>query len=339
MENGISIIVPIFNTKMEYLKKCVDSLVNQTYSNIEILLINDGSTNGNILKFIEMYEKSDKRIVGINKNNSGVSATRNVGIKKAQKKWIMFVDADDWLDENACELFIQNIDNDLIDIVISNNYRDVGIETKIVKNKCHNSHIIKDNYEKKELIDSIFCEENIKYNYVDAPWAKIYKKDFLENNNIFFKEDLKMAEDGLFNFEAYSKSHEIKYFHNPTYHYRKNDDSVCNKYNEFIVENYKLVFEYYNKMLKNGEICLYEEEYNYFIFRQIKKIMKKYFYSRENPKNIVVLKKELLDFLDNQNCKNSIKKINWKKLSFRNKVMLFAIKSKSYVLKKIVFSY
>lgn len=96
----ISIIVPIYKVKEEFLRKCIESIIVQTYNNIEILLIEDGSPDDSG-KIINEYSKIDNRIKAIHKENSGVSATRNIGINLSQGEWIMFVDADDWLEKKC----------------------------------------------------------------------------------------------------------------------------------------------------------------------------------------------------------------------------------------------
>ena len=97
----VSIIVPIYNTE-QYLKKCIDSLINQTYKNLEILLINDGSTD-NSDSICNEYVKKDNRIKYYKKENTGVSDTRNYGIKEAKGSYLTFVDSDDWLDLTTIE--------------------------------------------------------------------------------------------------------------------------------------------------------------------------------------------------------------------------------------------
>ena len=112
----VSIIVPIYNAE-EYLPKCIDSLINQTYQNIEIILLNDGSTD-NTQNIIASYK--DKRIIAINKKNTGIADTRNEGIKKSTGEYIMFVDSDDYLELNSIELLIKKLEKDKSDIVMFN---------------------------------------------------------------------------------------------------------------------------------------------------------------------------------------------------------------------------
>lgn len=97
----ISIIVPVYNTE-QYLSKCLDSLINQTYKNIEIICVNDGSTD-NSADILNEYDKKDKRVRMISQKNCGLSATRNTGLKNCCGEYVMFLDSDDWIDFDTCE--------------------------------------------------------------------------------------------------------------------------------------------------------------------------------------------------------------------------------------------
>ena len=103
---AVSIIVPVYNVKEEYLHKCLESILAQTLPNIEIIIIDDGSTD-NSFRICEEYAGRDSRIVLISQSNSGVSVARNKGIKAARGKWITFVDADDWIEAAMCELMVK----------------------------------------------------------------------------------------------------------------------------------------------------------------------------------------------------------------------------------------
>ncbi len=336
MEEGISIIVPIYNTKITLLEECIKSIMSQTYNNIEVILINDGSTEGYIRDVLEDYAKKDTRIIAVNKDNSGVSSTRNLGVCMAKKKWIMFVDADDYLEMDACEelLNVCGIDTN---IVISKN-QVVNLKKEIVEinNNCNCNWTITSESEKKELIASIFRDGDTKYHYVDTPWAKLYNRKFLLDNEIRFKEDLKMAEDGLFNFEAFMKAKEIKYLHKPTYFYRKNDESVCHKCNYFIIDNYKKVFDYYEKLFKLIDID-FSDDYNYFIYRQIRNIIQRYFFNKKNVKSKKELKTEFKELYKYTSCENALKALKIKNLNNKNKVMYLIIKTESYFIEGIFF--
>ena len=170
----ISIIVPIYNSE-KYLKKCIDSLINQTMKNIEIILINDGSTD-NSEKIIKEYK--DERIKYFKNKNQGIGKTRNFGIKKSSGKYLMFIDSDDYISNNCCEMFYNNIINNKTDMVVSNFYKDrQGIIEKI-KLEDFLPSSIKENKDLLLIINP-------------GPCNKLFRKSIIIDNNIYFEEEHK----------------------------------------------------------------------------------------------------------------------------------------------------
>ena len=136
LESKVSVIVPVYNSEV-YLSMCIDSIINQTYKNLEIILIDDGSTD-NSLKICNDYEKKDNRIKVFHQENKGVSAARNLGLSLSQGEYITFVDSDDELIENGISLLVQ-------DICLYN--ADIATASKV--------HIIKEQEEKKDVFNSV----------------------------------------------------------------------------------------------------------------------------------------------------------------------------------------
>lgn len=132
MEKKVSIIIPVYNTQ-KYLKRCINSIIDQTYSNLEIFLINDGSTD-NSLEICKEYEKIDERIFIISGENHGVSYARNIGIRKATGEYLYFADSDDYLETDAIEKMIQGFEKADCELIIAG-YNEVENEEKIVKKK------------------------------------------------------------------------------------------------------------------------------------------------------------------------------------------------------------
>ena len=162
MENKVSIIIPIYNSN-KYLKECLDSIINQTYSNLEIILIDDGSKD-NSFDICEEYAKKDKRIILKKKNNEGVSATRNLGIEICTGKYILFIDSDDYCNENMIEKILYNSQkNDLI----------ICGYNKIYKNK--KVHYIVKNKE-KNIEDMVINDESVG-GYL---WNKLFKTSIIK---------------------------------------------------------------------------------------------------------------------------------------------------------------
>ena len=190
----ISIIVPIYNTS-KYLKKCIDSLINQTYENIEIILLNDGSTDDSA-KIIKEYK--DKRIKYIEKDNEGIGKTRNLGIKKATGDYLMFIDSDDYIDLTCCEKFIKCANKTSADLIVSDFYKEYENENsrlELIKIKDFDVSSLKDNPDLLLIINP-------------GPCNKIYKKSLIDNNNIIYNEDYKY-EDSPFVIESINKANKI----------------------------------------------------------------------------------------------------------------------------------
>ena len=197
----ISIIVPIYNAS-KYLKKCLDSLVNQTKKELEFILVNDGSTDDSE-SIIKSY--NDNRIKYFKRSNHGIGKTRNFGISKSTGKYIMFLDSDDYLEENACEILYKKIDKEKLDVVACDFYRannNFKEEEKIISFK---NTSLKDN-------------PNLLLNVNLAPWNKIYRSDLIKNNNIKFIEDLKY-EDAPFVALSLLKSKKIGKVDKPLINY------------------------------------------------------------------------------------------------------------------------
>jgi len=140
MNELISIIVPIYNVEI-YLEKCLNSIINQTYKNIEILLINDGSSD-NSLRICKKYQKKDKRIVLINKKNGGLSSARNAGIDKASGNYLLFIDSDDYIEIDMIEKLYNNIKSNNADISICNFF--ITKKNKDRKNKSCKNFTVRD---------------------------------------------------------------------------------------------------------------------------------------------------------------------------------------------------
>lgn len=188
----ISVIVPIYNAE-KYLNKCIDSLINQTKKELEFILVNDGSTD-KTEEIIKSYK--DSRIKYFKNKNQGIGKTRNFGIEKATGKYIMFLDSDDYLKNNACEILYKSVEKTAADLAICDFYKiyDSGEEEKIKLLSFKPTTLRK--------TPSLVNEINL------APWNKLYKKELITKNKIKFVENLKY-EDAPFVIEAFSKAGKI----------------------------------------------------------------------------------------------------------------------------------
>lgn len=211
--NKISIIIPVYNAE-KYIEKCILSLIIQTYKEIEIILINDGSTD-NSLKICKKFEQIDDRIKVYSKDNGGVSSARNLGISKANGKYICFVDSDDIVDVDFCEILITNLENSNSDLSCCG--------YKIIKNNKEEK-INKKVKKVKYVIESKYME--LLKNYKGFLCNKLYKKEIIDKNNLKLNESISMCEDLLFNFQYLDKCRKIVCSNEKKYNYIINNSGL-----------------------------------------------------------------------------------------------------------------
>ena len=228
MMDKVSIIIPVYNSE-KYFEECIKSVINQTYNNIEIILINDGSED-NSLSICEKYSKLDNRIKLINNKKLGVSSARNSGLSISTGKYVMFLDSDDYFSDDYVERMYKTIEKTKSDIVIS------GFRC-FENNK---EEIIQYSNEDKYLeLDSIINDMVNTY-YFNSISKTITKLDIIKNNNIEFDISLTYFEDYKFSFMVMKKCKKIFYISNCFYNYRINEDSSTRKL------SFEKVFKWFN---------------------------------------------------------------------------------------------
>ena len=322
MDELISVIVPIYNVE-KYLNKCIESIISQTYKNLEIILVDDGSQDL-CPKICDEYAKKDNRIKVIHKENNGVSAARNTGIDIAQGKWIAFIDADDWVDENYLKILISESDEN-IDIIGCGYKRVNGNNIEKVNN--NDETIIYDNV---KFIEKLLNVQN-GYGFVHT---KLIRKSLI--NNVKFDCNIKVGEDALFNMQLAKKTKRIKIINKALYNYRISLESTVKKYDKNYVEKYynamQKCYNYiYKNFVDNTEII---SNIHNFIVYHVMLIAINYCY---NPENLEKNKRKLLKNV----CKielfsEAIKKSNYNDLSLSRKIMLFTLKYKLYILSSLI---
>ena len=188
-ESLVTVIIPIYNME-KYIHRCLDSVVNQNYHNLEIILINDGSTD-RCPEICDEYSVADSRIIVIHQKNSGVSAARNAGLKIMHGEYVTFVDPDDFILPEYVETLVKIMNQYTAEFAHCRNYRNI-------KNGQSNNSI----YTVKKITDVDFT----KYHCHSAVWGHGYKSEVIRKNNILFDENIALGEDTLFNTLCYINS-------------------------------------------------------------------------------------------------------------------------------------
>ena len=206
----LSLIIPVYKTE-KYLERCLDSIVHNTYKNLEIICVNDGSTD-NSRKILAEYEKKDSRIIIIDIENQGVSKARNIGLRNATGEYIAFVDSDDWIHTHCFEILLKNAgDEDIIagQYVKVSDYvadKEIGSFEKIYINSPE---------------ESFFCEHIRKY-----VCGRIYRRNIIKN--LYFPDNIKLGEDTIYNVVLMSNSLDLKVLliNFPLYYYFDRNNSA-----------------------------------------------------------------------------------------------------------------
>lgn len=245
----VSIIVPMYNVE-RYISKCLSSLINQTYTNIEILLIDDGSSD-NSTQIVENMSYNRPYIKLIKQENSGVSKARNEGLKHANGKYIIFIDADDWIEQNYIELLVNTCEKGNLDFVFCDWF--------VHENDRLYTASINIDLEKQGNGENLF-KHYLESRHGGAPWGKVYLKSIIDKYKIRFKDNLPYGEDYLFNLKYIAHINSYEYIDMPLIHYncmqigarakiRYNYDEL-----QLIIENEKkLIMNNYKNFKKEYE--------------------------------------------------------------------------------------
>ena len=271
----ISIIVPIYNVE-KYLRDCIESIINQTYTEIEIILVNDGSTDSSLEICKEYAEKNDK-IKIVNKKNGGLSDARNAGLRHATGKYIMFVDSDDYLALNSCEILYNAIKDTDFEFITANfaftNNDGTPWKKPMFNDKFQNIPLdIEDYKESFYLVNS-------------TVWNKIFKKEFIDKNNLSFEVGL-LAEDAVFTTLAFLKTKKTYYIKDVVYYYRQREtkkgsaaiSSNCTvDYFTRVNLAYKIVYENFKKYNEmNFYRYYYAKSTSYILYKFVDSVLLNY---------------------------------------------------------------
>ena len=250
----ISIIIPVYNVE-NFLEKCLDSVINQTYKNLEIICVNDGSKD-NSLKILNEYAKKDERICVVNKKNGGLSSARNAGLDIASGKYCYFLDSDDWIELNTIELLVEKMTTNDVDVVVHG-----------IKNICYDEQsrqIVQDcenwlnSFNKEQGVFFVPLEINEKIPCV--AWNKLYKMEIINKYNCRFPEGL-INEDEAFIWTYMIHCDKYYYLDLLLYNYLRRSDSIMGKKDTTIkvLDILKIQEIIYQTVFINNKIDMYKE--------------------------------------------------------------------------------
>lgn len=332
----ISVIVPVYNVE-KYISECIESLINQTFKDIEIILINDGSTDrtGEICR---KYSEDDNRILLIDKENEGLSIARNTGLSMAKGEYIAFVDSDDFIDHNMLEIMYDKAIETKADI-IKCNARILRGPSK--HNRLKETEVYSKLLEKVDFIEEIVKKDIVIGNNSMVAWGNLYKKDIIESNKLKFVKIIGL-EDYLFNMQYFKYVERYCLISNRLYNYRVLNNSLSRTFNPnifndllFVENERQIFFEELNMSDKENEILAskwllkYIDSIIYLMHLYKNKLSKneKYEYIYNIVTNHIV-RNNIRKLKDNNRMNLLEKLIDREKIS--EIIILYSIKSKIY---------
>lgn len=300
----ISVIIPVYNSE-KYLEECLDSILNQNYNNMEVILVNDGSIDSSEA-ICKTYAKKDKRIKLINKKNGGVSSARNQGLVECTGDYIMFMDSDDLLHQNALKNIGKNIgDNDTLVFGYTRKYK-------------HKEKTSLCNYNLKiEDIEEKIINDDCVGGYL---WNKVFSSNIIKNNKLFFDEDIYFCEDLVFVLEYIKLAKKIRYISQCLYLYRMRKGNATDN---LISENTVSILKAYDYLQEKTDNINIKNKIRY---------------------NYLIMYLQLCPFLKINNINKEILKLEKKIVSYRNfneKIKYLIVKKMPYIyiiMKKIKYS-
>lgn len=306
----ITIVAPVYNVE-KYLKKFIESVLNQTYKNFELLLITDCPTDDS-LSICESYALKDNRIRVIKQEkNGGVAKARNRGLSEVKGDYIMLADSDDYLPNDALEILLSLLNKTNSDMVMGGFYLD--IEGEIRKKKFRAFKRLYNH------IDAVKCHLNFHTLY-GYPWGKLFKKEIL--NDVKDPEDMASGDDGVFSFYALMNAKSVAFTNHPVYYYRIRRDSISGHGEDFRKKDLDVFkqLDYVKRRLKTEKY--FENDFKVFTFGLLYEALKKYNISSTDTKNLFLDEYIKMKKVCNENCNTTI----WK--SSNPKMRIKALKYK-----------
>lgn len=331
-KDKISIVVPIYKVPEQYLRKCIDSLINQSYENIEILLVDDGSPDSCGI-ICDEYGKRDNRVQVIHKKNGGLSAARNSGYRAATGEWIMFVDGDDWIEPATCQTMADIAMKDNVQLVMCGMTKEYGHSSEPYKYYLENGKI----YVGEEC--KWLQEQLLHFNgNIAVAYCKLISRQLLMDNGIEHDEELKQGAEGLeFNLRLFEKLESAEFINKSFYHYIYNENSISASHNEANHEFVIRCFEKIKHFIDNSENAYWLRSWldNRLLYVVVTTAISGYF-NPTNKESYKDKKKKYSAYLEKSIVKEALNTQNLEGLSRQRKIILFFIKHRMFRMLEII---
>ena len=282
-------VVPIYKVPYSLLCNCIESILNQSYTNIELILVEDGSPD-KCGEVCDKYAAKDSRVHVVHKKNEGLSEARNTGTRIATSTWITFVDGDDWVDPDFVESFMSKVKSqkEHADFYIYNGYRNYSGK-EVVCTPYYNDEKRFITYTERESLQKECCLVPTRNNgnqlFIGSGWAKVYRLSFLRDNNLFFTI-VPYGEDSIFFMYSVEKASIIEYVSKPVYHYRDTEGGMVNGFRFKADEEQEIylkeLFQFAKIYNKSSDFV---DTLYYRVFISLQRVISQKFYNKQYSKN------------------------------------------------------
>ncbi|HDZ3070246.1 TPA: glycosyltransferase [Klebsiella pneumoniae] len=333
----ISVILPIYNIKEEYLETCIQSVCRQTLDDIEIILVNDGSTN-NCLEVCTKFSHLDNRIIVIDQPNSGVSVARNSGLDIARGEWIAFVDPDDWLEPDYLLSLYNNASSNTEIVICDCNVFSNGEKRENNFLPANSIGVLKNKYLLLgQLVSKVIAGYYPQLIGPGVPWGKLFKHDFIKKYNLKFVPGMVRMQDNIFCLYAFYYASQVFYTGENKYNYRMENNSASFKYNKKIISHFEKYFEevkaFIDKCMSGNE--RYQKALDAKTLTSINSYLL-YYFCHDNH----TIESEN-DTLGNLMCRqpyaSALKRVDFTYLTTQEKIFVILLKLRLYGVLKLIY--
>lgn len=329
----ISIIVPIYKVE-KYLDECIKSIINQTYSDLEIILVDDGSPDG-CPDICDKYANADGRIKVIHKENGGLVSARKAGLNAATAEYVCFVDGDDWIEPDMYSLIADEIEKNHADCVITQFYFDYPGKAEKSEYKLNKPFYSRSEIENEIFPTMLFDNSYYRFGIFPCCWTKVFKRELLQKHLMATDDRIRIGEDIAFTYPCLMECNSISFIDKALYHYRLNPDSMTNAYDPVLQD---VIFLPYRTLVnKSSELGVdLSAQLPYYLLYLVNFVIRNEA-NIDNPKNREQKATVIDSLLNNDEIVAAAGNINSALLPAHTRLLCLGIKKKSkFMLQKYI---
>ncbi len=341
--NQVSIIIPVHNTPEEYLRECLHSVLRQDYTNWEAILIDDGSTSG-AERICDEYAAKDARFCVIHQRQSGVSAARNAGMAAANGDWLIFLDSDDWWEDNLLSSAMKKLAEEPADLLVFDFKTFSQQKTDEIKQRTEKRRHAGLSMMEELQLGLLNRNERYVANYFGEPWIQLIRRTIVVEHQLAFSEAIHQSEDALFNMQMLEYVKSVDFLHETLTTYRVWGMSSFQRFHADLPQQMEQVnqqFLTFGKVHHKGDF--YWNAYEVWLMETYIRLLKRYFYHPNNPQSEAEKKRAWKALLTTCPSLKQLRRASWKKMYQSRKsyplLLFFLLYCRCYALNRRVMEW